>query len=160
MVIRLVSLKCTLSGNESRIGSLVPVSAKLGRKLFYIRNYTLHLIDGMKVKSRFTCTSFPEALCVTFIFVDADVPVKVVGIFSQRNERSLLWKLIYCLYERLSIFHYGRVELIMFISQKEYTVSSYDFMNQNLLGMFKLNLRLNYMIFLGLTETSDPSQGL
>ncbi|XP_051579631.1 dimethyladenosine transferase 2, mitochondrial-like [Myxocyprinus asiaticus] len=51
----------------------------------------------------------------------ADVPVKVVGIFSQRNERSLLWKLIYCLFERLSIFHYGRVELIMFISKKEYT---------------------------------------
>lgn len=51
----------------------------------------------------------------------SDIPVKVVGIFSQKNERSLLWKLIYCLFERLSIFRYGRVELIMFISKKEYT---------------------------------------
>ncbi|XP_073683145.1 dimethyladenosine transferase 2, mitochondrial [Garra rufa] len=51
----------------------------------------------------------------------ADVPVKVVGIFSQRNEKNLLWKLIYNLFERRSIYHYGRVELIMFISQKEYT---------------------------------------
>ncbi|XP_026855697.2 dimethyladenosine transferase 2, mitochondrial [Electrophorus electricus] len=50
----------------------------------------------------------------------ADVPVKVVGIFSQRNERGMLWKLIYALFERLSVFRYGRVELIMFISEKEY----------------------------------------
>ncbi|XP_076834811.1 dimethyladenosine transferase 2, mitochondrial [Brachyhypopomus gauderio] len=50
----------------------------------------------------------------------ADVPVKVVGIFSQRNERNMLWKLVYSLFERHSIFRYGRVELIMFISEKEY----------------------------------------
>ncbi|KAJ8341849.1 hypothetical protein SKAU_G00341400 [Synaphobranchus kaupii] len=51
----------------------------------------------------------------------ADVPVKVVGIFSQRNERNMLWKLVYSLFQRLSIFRYGRVELVMFISEKEYT---------------------------------------
>ncbi|GAA6076155.1 dimethyladenosine transferase 2, mitochondrial, partial [Tachysurus ichikawai] len=51
----------------------------------------------------------------------ADVLVKVVGIFSQRNERNMLWKLVYALYERLSVFRYGRVELIMFISEREYT---------------------------------------
>ncbi|KAF4083772.1 hypothetical protein AMELA_G00120390 [Ameiurus melas] len=51
----------------------------------------------------------------------ADVPVKVVGILSQRNERNMLWKLVYALYERLSVFRYGRVELIMFISEREYT---------------------------------------
>ncbi|MCJ8737252.1 hypothetical protein PDJAM_G00022000 [Pangasius djambal] len=49
----------------------------------------------------------------------ADVLVKVVGIFSQRNERNMLWKLIYALYERLSVFRYGRVELIMFISERD-----------------------------------------
>lgn len=53
-----------------------------------------------------------------------DVPVKVIGIFSQRNERNMLWKLVYALYERLSVFRYGRVELVMFISEKEYTVGS------------------------------------
>ncbi|XP_052001841.1 dimethyladenosine transferase 2, mitochondrial-like [Xyrauchen texanus] len=70
---------------------------------------------AMYSKKLFSNLGIPEA------HWSADVPVKVVGIFSQRNERSLLWKLIYCLFERLSIFHYGRVELIMFISKKEYT---------------------------------------
>lgn len=51
----------------------------------------------------------------------ADAPVKVVGIFSQRNERNMLWKLVYALFERQSVFRYGRVEFIMFISEREYT---------------------------------------
>ncbi|XP_018607637.2 dimethyladenosine transferase 2, mitochondrial-like [Scleropages formosus] len=50
----------------------------------------------------------------------ADVPVKVVGIFPQRNERKMLWKLIFALFERTSIFRYGRVELLMFMSEKQY----------------------------------------
>ncbi|XP_030634049.1 dimethyladenosine transferase 2, mitochondrial [Chanos chanos] len=67
----------------------------------------------------------------------ADVPVKVVGIFSQRNERSMLWKLTYALYERQSVFRYGRVELIMFISEKEYTkimAKPGDYRNYQALG--------------------------
>ncbi|XP_055718857.1 dimethyladenosine transferase 2, mitochondrial [Salvelinus fontinalis] len=49
-----------------------------------------------------------------------EVPVKVVGILPQRIERSQLWKLLYVLFDRLSIYRYGRVELTMFISEKEY----------------------------------------
>lgn len=49
-----------------------------------------------------------------------DVPVKVVGILPQRNERSTLLKMVYALYERLSVYRYGRVELNLFISEKEY----------------------------------------
>lgn len=70
---------------------------------------------AMYSEKLFTDLGFSEASWL------ADVPVKVVGIFPQRNERSMLWKLLYALYERLSIFRYGRVELIMFISEKEYT---------------------------------------
>ncbi|KAG2467720.1 TFB2M transferase, partial [Polypterus senegalus] len=51
----------------------------------------------------------------------ADIPIKVVGIFSQRNERNMLWRLIYALFECLSIFRYGRVEMNVFISENEYT---------------------------------------
>lgn len=49
-----------------------------------------------------------------------DVPVKVFGIMPQRNERGLLLKLVYALFERLSIYRYGRIELNLFISEKEY----------------------------------------
>lgn len=57
--------------------------------------------------------------------VCVEVPVKVVGILPQRIERSQLWKLLYVLFDRLSIYRYGRVELNMFISEKEYLVSAH-----------------------------------
>ncbi|KAJ7342114.1 hypothetical protein JRQ81_009044 [Phrynocephalus forsythii] len=50
----------------------------------------------------------------------ADVPAKVIGIVPQKRERGLLWKLIYALYERSSIYEYGRIELNLFVSEKEY----------------------------------------
>lgn len=49
-----------------------------------------------------------------------DVPVKVVGILPQQNERSQLFKMVYTLFEQLSVFRYGRIELNLFISEKEY----------------------------------------
>ncbi|XP_074468659.1 dimethyladenosine transferase 2, mitochondrial [Sebastes fasciatus] len=49
-----------------------------------------------------------------------DVPVKVVGILPLRNERGMLLRMVYALFERLSIYRYGRIELNLFISEKEY----------------------------------------
>lgn len=49
-----------------------------------------------------------------------DIPVKVVGILPLRNERGMLLKMVYALFERLSVYRYGRVELNLFISEKEY----------------------------------------
>ncbi|XP_069030647.1 dimethyladenosine transferase 2, mitochondrial [Embiotoca jacksoni] len=49
-----------------------------------------------------------------------DIPVKVVGILPQRNERGMLLKMVYALFERLSVYRYGRIELNLFISEKEY----------------------------------------
>lgn len=74
----------------------------------------------MKPPAMYTEKLFHD-LGITEVPWTADVPVKVIGIFSQRNERNMLWKLVYALYERLSVFRYGRVELVMFISEKEYT---------------------------------------
>ncbi|XP_049724003.1 dimethyladenosine transferase 2, mitochondrial [Elephas maximus indicus] len=48
------------------------------------------------------------------------IPLKVIGIFPVKNEKKILWKLIYDLYSCTSIYKYGRVELNMFISEKEY----------------------------------------
>jgi hypothetical protein len=50
------------------------------------------------------------------------VPFKVIGIFPLKNERKALWKLLYDLYSCTSIYKYGRVELNMFIGEKEYQV--------------------------------------
>ncbi|XP_077024647.1 dimethyladenosine transferase 2, mitochondrial isoform X3 [Tamandua tetradactyla] len=50
----------------------------------------------------------------------AGVPLKVIGIFPIKSERKALWKLLYDLYSCTSIYRYGRVELNMFISEKEY----------------------------------------
>ncbi|XP_062243315.1 dimethyladenosine transferase 2, mitochondrial [Platichthys flesus] len=49
-----------------------------------------------------------------------DIPVKVVGILPQRNERGMLLKMAYSMFERLSVYRYGRVELNLFMSEKEY----------------------------------------
>ncbi|XP_037678530.1 dimethyladenosine transferase 2, mitochondrial [Choloepus didactylus] len=50
----------------------------------------------------------------------AGVPLKVIGVFPFKSERKALWKLLYDLYSCTSIYRYGRVELYMFISEKEY----------------------------------------
>ncbi|XP_077419637.1 dimethyladenosine transferase 2, mitochondrial [Vanacampus margaritifer] len=49
-----------------------------------------------------------------------DFPVKVVAIMPQHNERATLLKLAYALFERLSIYRYGRIELNLFMSEREY----------------------------------------
>lgn len=51
-----------------------------------------------------------------------DIPVKVVGMLPMQNERGMLLKMVYALFERLSIYRYGRIELNLFISEKEYLV--------------------------------------
>lgn len=49
-----------------------------------------------------------------------DIPIKVVGFLPQNKERSWLLKMVYALFERLSIYRYGRIELNLFMSEKEY----------------------------------------
>lgn len=49
-----------------------------------------------------------------------DVPVKVVGILPLRNTRGTLLKMVYALFERQSVYRCGRVELNVFMSEREY----------------------------------------
>lgn len=61
-----------------------------------------------------------------------DIPIKVVGFLPQNKERSLLLKMVYALFDRLSIYRYGRVELNLFIRETEYqklVTSPGDMMN-------------------------------
>lgn len=47
------------------------------------------------------------------------IPLKVVGIFPTKNGRKTLWKLLHDIYSCTSIYRYGRVELNLFINEKE-----------------------------------------
>ncbi|XP_068182139.1 dimethyladenosine transferase 2, mitochondrial [Antennarius striatus] len=48
-----------------------------------------------------------------------DIPGKVFGILPPHNERGLLLKMVYSLFEQQSFYKYGRLELNLFISEKE-----------------------------------------
>lgn len=62
----------------------------------------------------FTDLGIPEASWTD------EPPVKVVGIMPHLSERNKLWRLVYSLLERHSIYHYGRIELNLFMSEREY----------------------------------------
>ncbi|NXS00768.1 TFB2M transferase, partial [Oxylabes madagascariensis] len=63
-----------------------------------------------------------ETMGVAAVPWRADVPLKIFGIVPQHLERNRLWRLLFAMYECSSIYRYGRVELNLFISEKEYTV--------------------------------------
>ncbi|NXW43624.1 TFB2M transferase, partial [Nyctiprogne leucopyga] len=87
--------------------------------------------DFFRLDPLVTGTLKPPAMCSDKLFETmgitpvpwrADVPLKVFGILPQRKERSILWKLLFTLYECSSIYRCGRVELNIFVSEKEYKV--------------------------------------
>ncbi|GAB0187157.1 dimethyladenosine transferase 2, mitochondrial [Grus japonensis] len=87
--------------------------------------------DFFRLDPLVTGTVKPPAVCSDKLFETmgvaavpwrADVPVKIFGILPQKKERNTLWRLLFALYECSSIYRYGRVELNIFISEKEYKV--------------------------------------
>ncbi|KAM4040583.1 dimethyladenosine transferase 2, mitochondrial [Anomaloglossus baeobatrachus] len=50
----------------------------------------------------------------------SDVPLKVFLMLGPKKERISLWRQIYSLYERLSVYRYGRIELNIFMTEKQY----------------------------------------
>ncbi|XP_077342267.1 dimethyladenosine transferase 2, mitochondrial [Lithobates pipiens] len=61
-----------------------------------------------------------ERLGISEVPWDAEIPIKVVGMLRCEKESSLLWRYLYALYEKLSIFRYGRIELNFFMSETLY----------------------------------------
>ncbi|OBS67112.1 hypothetical protein A6R68_04344 [Neotoma lepida] len=50
----------------------------------------------------------------------AGVPIKVFGILPNKDERRILWKILFDLYSCESIYRYGRVELNLFVTEKQF----------------------------------------
>ncbi|XP_041491271.1 dimethyladenosine transferase 2, mitochondrial [Microtus oregoni] len=50
----------------------------------------------------------------------AGVPIKVFGILPNKYGRRILWKTLFDLYSCDSIFRYGRIELNLFVTEKEF----------------------------------------
>ncbi|NWS42304.1 TFB2M transferase, partial [Probosciger aterrimus] len=63
-----------------------------------------------------------ETMGVAAVPWRADTPVKIFGILPQSKERLLLWRHLFAMYERSSIYRYGRAELNIFISERQYKV--------------------------------------
>ncbi|NXY14976.1 TFB2M transferase, partial [Atrichornis clamosus] len=80
------------------------------------------LVNGVLKPPAVSSDKLFETMGVAAVPWRADVPLKVFGIIPQEVERNRLWRLLFALYECSSIYRYGRVELNLFISEKEYTV--------------------------------------
>ncbi|NXA16320.1 TFB2M transferase, partial [Sapayoa aenigma] len=63
-----------------------------------------------------------ETLGVAAVPWRADVPLRIFGIMPQTLERKRIWRLLFGIYECSSMYKYGRIELNLFISEKEYMV--------------------------------------
>ncbi|KAM6128383.1 dimethyladenosine transferase 2, mitochondrial [Pterocles gutturalis] len=92
-------------------------------KVIYGDFFRLDPLANGTVKPPAMCSdNLFETMGVAAVPWRADVPVKIFGILPQKRERNILWRLVFALYECSSIYRYGRVELNIFISEKQYKV--------------------------------------
>ncbi|XP_069811212.1 dimethyladenosine transferase 2, mitochondrial [Dendropsophus ebraccatus] len=83
-------------------------------------------------------TTLMRTLNITEVPWASDVPLKVFLMFGHKNERVLLWRQIYCLYQRLNVYRFGRIELNVFLTETEYLKlisRPGDFMKYRALGV-------------------------
>ncbi|XP_055464867.1 dimethyladenosine transferase 2, mitochondrial [Psammomys obesus] len=72
------------------------------------------------VRADFTSHAVFQDLGIKPVPWSAGVPMKIFAILPNKHERRVLWKILFDLYACESIFRYGRVELYLFVSEKEF----------------------------------------
>ncbi|NXS08174.1 TFB2M transferase, partial [Neodrepanis coruscans] len=92
-------------------------------KVIYGDFFRLDPLVGGALKPPAVCSDkLFETLGVAAVPWRADVPLRIFGIMPHTLERKRLWRFLFGMYECSSIYKYGRVELNLFLSEKEYTV--------------------------------------
>lgn len=91
-----------------------------------LTDFLFLIVCSLDISIRLSST-YCKTLKILLHTIETDVPVKIFGILPQKKERNTLWRLLFALYECSSIYKYGRVELNVFISEKEYKVRVRDF---------------------------------
>ncbi|XP_061480631.1 dimethyladenosine transferase 2, mitochondrial [Rhineura floridana] len=112
-----------LESNNSFLPDLERLKKKLDGQLELVHCdfFRLDSVNSEFMKPPVMCSeTLFENLGILTVSWTGDTPLKVIGIVPQKRERSLLWKLVYSLYERSSIYKHGRTELNLFVSEKEY----------------------------------------
>ncbi|XP_073528902.1 dimethyladenosine transferase 2, mitochondrial [Phyllobates terribilis] len=76
--------------------------------------------EGLVQPPSMYSSTLMKTLNITEVPWASDVPLKVFLMLGHKKERILLWRQIYSLYQRLSVYRYGRIELNVFMTEKQY----------------------------------------
>ncbi|XP_010344152.1 dimethyladenosine transferase 2, mitochondrial isoform X2 [Saimiri boliviensis] len=112
-----------LESNKTFIPHLESLGKNQGKKLrvIYCDFFKMDPKGGGEVKlPAMASQDLFQTLGIEAVPWKEGIPLKVIGVLPIRSERKILWKLIHNLYSCTSLYKYGRIELNVLISEKEF----------------------------------------